>query len=475
MRRKTLWFPFIAILAASLAGCGPAATNSEPFYAIGGGNTVNISVFNGKYIYTILSAQPANKPESNDSNPANWNIYPMTLATAAATSPSRTISLSLNNDGRYSGPAYYEKQAERDLLTRRMENEALASRAQQLSRRAPPAPISVGTVWNNVNILNSIGMWTLINTTCRFISNYAYFFIDNRDIIAMESYLADYGTAFDQIYQVNHNHFGAENDTDGNGKLIIVFSQELVDGPLGYFYAIDKYPNTIYSYSNEGDIFYITTDIDYQGDIVKGTLAHEFQHMIYFDEHYDRGVLGTFSWLNEALSQAAEYYNNYLENHHGWVGDFLDAGWGGLSLTHWTSFNYGYGAVFIRYLIDRYGDTAIKKMCSTDKIGVAAVEAATGGNFNTIFNNFTRALVLSGTGDSDNPLYNFSTLDLQAVQPNGRGGLTTPHYFDAGDSIVHSRGGLYPYEICFLGWNGDFGTMKLSGDSVIGTVFGISQ
>ncbi|MGE5549260.1 MAG: hypothetical protein ACM3ZC_01855 [Bacteroidota bacterium] len=104
-------------------------------------------------------------------------------------------------------------------------------------------------------------------------------------------------------------------------------------------------------------------------------------------------------------------------------------------MTHWTSDNYGYGAVYIRYLIDQYGETAIKNMCATDKVGVAAVEAATGTDFNTIFNNFTRALVLSGTGGSTNPLYAFTTLDLQTVQPNGRGGLTTTAVYTAGENV----------------------------------------
>ena len=80
---------------------------------------------------------------------------------------------------------------------------------------------------------------------------------------------------------------------------------------MGYFYSVDKYPKATYTQSNEGDIFYMTTDAGYQGDIVNGTLAHEFQHMIYFDQHYNRGVTSTYTWLNEALSQAAEYYTGY--------------------------------------------------------------------------------------------------------------------------------------------------------------------
>lgn len=310
--------------------------------------------------------------------------------------------------------------------------------------------------------------FTTINTTCKNISEHAYFFIDNRDLTDSDfmSSLSDYATAFETIYSINHAKFGAVNDSDGNGKVIIVFSRELTDGLLGYFFAVDKFPKSStypFSYSNEGDIFYVTTASAYQGDTIKATLAHELQHMIYFDEHYKRGVTNIQSWLNEALSQAAEYYNNYLTEHENWMRDYLQGGYYWLSLTYWTQYNYGYGALFIRYLIDRYGDTAIKNMCSTDKVGIAAVEDATGTDFNALFYNFSRALVLSGTGMTVDERFNF--IDLQAL-----GG------FQPEESIPAGEGGkidMYPYEIYLLEWTGDFGTMQLSGD-LAGDVFGIS-
>ena len=161
-----------------------------------------------------------------------------------------------------------------------------------------------------------------------------------------------------------------------------------------------------------------------------------------------------------------------LDSHHAWIADFLNNNWAGLSLTHWTSINYGYGAVFIRYLIDQFGDTAIKNMCSTNFVGITAVETATGEDFNIIFNDFTRALVMSGTGDSSDSRYNFTTLDIQTIQPNGRGGLTTTFSSVAGDSFT---GSLYAYRLSFTNWTGDFGTMNLFGTDFNGTAFGLRQ
>lgn len=169
------------------------------------------------------------------------------------------------------------------------------------------------------------------------------------------------------------------------------------------------------------------------------------------------------TWLNEALSQAAEYYNGYVSNHHAWIGSFLKDDWPGLSLVNWTSDNYGYGAIFIRYLIDRFGTEAVRKMCATDKTGIAAVEAATGQKFNDIFLNFIRALVISGTGDSDDPDLNFSTLNLASLQPVIRKGLKLAAAdFQAGATL---QSAVKPYGIAFNGWEGALGTMKLTSSS----------
>ncbi|NLG84159.1 MAG: hypothetical protein GX493_06050, partial [Firmicutes bacterium] len=369
------------------------------------------------------------------------------------------------------------------LRMRRRENELLAEGLRQLARRVPPSPVEIGNKWNNMYLYNiKSEQYTTIETTCLFISEHAYFFVDDRDVATLAPYIEDYGQAFDQIYQMGQAKFGTENDVDRNGKVIIVFSRELTGGLLGYFNAEDKFPRHEQNpYSNECDILYITSE--YQGEIVKATMAHELQHMIYFDEHYDRKVTFTYTWLNEALSQAAEYYSGHLKNHLAWIAAFLygsqeegsHPNWAwGLSLTHWTPANYGYGALFIRYLIDQYGEAAIKRMCATDKVGVAAVEAATGRNFNVVFIEFTRAVVMSGAYASarPNPRYRFTTLDLRGIQPTGRGGLTTPLQFNAGDDI---GGELFPYCLCFIRWTGDFGTMNLLGESVAGTVFGLDR
>ena len=114
-------------------------------------------------------------------------------------------------------------------------------------------------------------------------------------------------------------------------------------------------------------------------------------------------------------------------------------------------------------------------MCATSLIGIDAVETATGEDFNDIFIDFSRAVVMSGTGDSDNPAYEFTTLDLAEVQPTGRGGLlpyAPATTFEAGDTINYW---VYPYSLEFDHWHGEFGTMRVTGASIVATAFGLSR
>jgi hypothetical protein len=489
------------LLLSLLAGCGggnsgggngssliTASPSDDALLTLTSDTAVNVASFNGKSMYVLITAEPNDKPESDDS----VETYSFALSSTTGTSTGQaTLSLveSSTATGSTSGTnTAFDSAAQKayDQMCRKKENSLLASKAKQFSKSsssllkstAPTGNIKKGDPWKEVWVIGvAQDEFVPIDTTCCYVSDNTCIFVDDRDVSSLSSYVEDYGEAFDQIYQVNHQHFGTENDTDDNDKVIVVFSEELTGGLLGYFNGSDKfaYNENSNPYSNQGDIIYITTDANYQ-KYVKGTMAHEFQHMIYFDEHYNNGVINTYTWLNEALSQAAEYYNNETELQEARLKYFLAKEQGGLSLTYWTSYSYGYGAIFIRYLIDQYGDTAIKKMCSNKYVGIKAVEQATGVDFNTIFTNFARTLVLSDYSQTSSSLYKFTTLTLADY-----GGLASLSTLNAGSSLSgdgsNNSGGdaIYPYSINFYQCSGTFGTMTLSGSCIIGTVFGLAQ
>jgi hypothetical protein len=455
-------------------------TVTTPLLRLSPGTALDVSNLNGVNGYALFTVKPGDKPESNGALLPSYSGYVATTQGASSGIAAPDYGSIISDGGNYqsSNSIFSEKYVVLDEMLRHGENAALLSQNKQYNPAKntlqAQASVEIGTALLGLNIIDfSDYSYKPINATCRKISAYAYFYIEDGYESTLSGYLDWYADAFDAIHAIENEKFGVENDVDANGRVNIIFSHYITGGVLGYFNFIDKYPSSTYPYSNTGDFFYITADRGRQGNYVLGTLAHEFQHMIYFDQHYNNGVPSTFTWLNEALSQAAEYYTGYTANHLSWIKSFLKDDWRKLCLTRWTSANYGYGAVFIRYIIDQYGDSSIKSMCSTDKTGIAAVEAATRADFNAIFHDFSQALVVSGTGASSNALYNFKTLSLKNIQHTGRGGLLP---FDealmSGDS---ENLALSPYCLFFKRLSGSYGTLELAGDSYAGTVFGLND
>jgi hypothetical protein len=134
------------------------------------------------------------------------------------------------------------------------------------------------------------------------------------------------GSLFDgaspNIYEIDTTAFSRESDLDGNGVVIILLTDQVntlsgtcANGSiiLGYFFGLDLVsdPN-----SNQGEVFYglvpnstgpcaITKTQVFQ--VLPPVLAHEFQHMISFNQHVLlRGGTSEVTWLNEGMSHFAE-------------------------------------------------------------------------------------------------------------------------------------------------------------------------
>jgi hypothetical protein len=235
--------------------------------------------------------------------------------------------------------------------------------------------------------------------------------------------------AFDQkLYPADTAAFGRESDIDGNG-IVIVLMTNVVNKMVtaaecqstgyvaGFFYGADIDLAVNLSF-NHGEIFYtIVADpgaalscghsVNAVKQVVAGTLVHEFQHMISYNQHVRiRHTPAEVLWLNEALSHYAEelggrtflpdmttfcyYVSGDLYN----AGQYLTApgtyplvdtaGIGGLA-------NRGAGWLFVRYLVDRFGqDTTLagnnaitRALDNTSATGTINVAQVTGVPFAT--------------------------------------------------------------------------------------------
>lgn len=225
-----------------------------------------------------------------------------------------------------------------------------------------------------------------------------------------------------RLFPLDTTTFGSVSDIDANGVVIVLMTGAVnalvsraqchADGYVaGFFFGGDLDP-AFASQFNHGEIYYsIVADPDstlscaHSRDEVKQstpvTFTHEFQHMISFVQHVlVRGGDPEEGWLDEGLSKYAEELGgrSYLPGDPGTfsqylIGDVFDAyqylnatGNSPLLIPADTGSLAEVGAswLFVRYLVDQFGDSLPRKLHETSLVGAANVTAQTGESFETL-------------------------------------------------------------------------------------------
>jgi len=230
------------------------------------------------------------------------------------------------------------------------------------------------------------------------------------------------GSTFDnKIYPAVQTYFGTESDVNRDTKITVLVTG-LVSTHAAFFDQKDLFPEV--AYSNGQEIIFLRVPLHpVPIDFFTTTLAHEFQHLVTFNQRvFLRHSYPEERWLDEGLSYMAEYLTgNSATVTHAY--SFLSAPQN-FSLVHFTR-AYGenqgtLGAIylFMRYLVDRYGESILAKLTQTDRRGIANVEAATGVDFAALYRDWIAALFLSDTGLNSNPIFNYRSLKLRSLQPS---------------------------------------------------------
>lgn len=194
---------------------------------------------------------------------------------------------------------------------------------------------------------NPCSPFITVTATVQYVSTKAILYLDDTSPsggFTAQDY-QDIGTEFDNlIYPTDVSYFGTPLDLDGNGRVIILYTPQvnkLTDSGSpggfvgGFFFVGDFFPATGSTASdhcaqtNNAEIFYVLTP-DPNGSIVpntggagnprstaqvrqgtRGTIAHEFQHMINASERIRSPIEQSLedTWLDEALAHFAEDAN----------------------------------------------------------------------------------------------------------------------------------------------------------------------
>lgn len=261
---------------------------------------------------------------------------------------------------------------------------------------------------------------TGVAATLRKISGQAYFYIENEYWDALS--LKQQSLYFDYLNQVANNFdnttynsvryiFGSEwkPGIDNDEKITILLTR-LTSTAGGYFNPKDEYPRSEQESSNEREMIYVNAT-QIANSFIDSFFAHEFQHLITWNQKERmRGVVEEV-WLNELRSEYAptvagydsEYTGTNLERR---VDDFLAYPFD--SLTEWRGDRYDYPSlnVFSHYLAEQFDERFFTYMMQSSEVGIDSINDALGAighnlNFSQIFNNWTIADYLNDTSILD--------------------------------------------------------------------------
>jgi hypothetical protein len=222
-----------------------------------------------------------------------------------------------------------------------------------------------------------------------------------------------------RIYPIDTNAFGSEPGpgADGDPKIYILLleiRQVSSSGSIaGYFSYLNEYPREasvqIFPYSNQKEMIYVDVARQAADDpFVLRTMAHEFQHMIHWEQkdHLRLGLKGSDDvWLNEAMAEAASILCYGPDP--GRIAFFGDRAFQASQypLTLWFNElqDYAKVAMWSQFLIDRYPDNVFRSALQSTQVGASSIESAlvgTGKTFSDLFNEWSIANLVA----SDNAL-----------------------------------------------------------------------
>lgn len=148
---------------------------------------------------------------------------------------------------------------------------------------------------------------------CVYAGEYCYIWINDS---SFEEYAEDYGKTFDEnIYEECVGRFGEPRFVGDSGKVNILIYDNM-RGLLGFFHGAEIFSEKELSnsdiewlkenkFNTDHAIIHINSDFIKQKDVLFGTLAHEFQHLLYRCSSINAI---TTTWLNEAMSGYIEEY-----------------------------------------------------------------------------------------------------------------------------------------------------------------------
>lgn len=253
-----------------------------------------------------------------------------------------------------------------------------------------------------------------ISATLRKVGRNAYFYLDDdwwesldfsekqKAKNALNSLNYEFSS---KIYPILASTFGSEwKPGIDKDERITVLIHPMKEEAGGYFNNGDEYLKLQNPKSNEREMVYLNAN-HITNPLAKSFLAHEFVHLITFNQKEKlRGVSGE-TWLNEARAEYTPTLLGYDDEYEGSnlqrrVKKFLSEPYD--SITEWQNKSSDYGAlnIFTQYLVQHYGIEILRDSLQSEKVGILSLNYALKKNnldidFSQIFTNWTIAILIN--------------------------------------------------------------------------------
>ncbi len=212
-------------------------------------------------------------------------------------------------------------------------------------------------------------------------------------------------------------------DTDTRVTVLLHSMKENAGGYTNYG---DEYLRVQNPSSNEREMVYLNTYFLGSPNL-KSFLAHEFLHLITFNQKERLQRVSEEVWLNEARAEYAPTILGYDDDYEGSnlqrrVKAFLKSP--GDALLEWNNeaADYGVASMFIQYLVDQYGLAILKDSLQSSRVGVASLQDALAKNgfsvtFEKVFQDWTIAVFLNDCTIGERYCYRINQLKEVRIAP----------------------------------------------------------
>jgi len=276
-----------------------------------------------------------------------------------------------------------------------------------------------------------------LRATLQLIGMKTYFYIDDKwwnglgasQKEQVRQALQELDTEFyRRIYPTLTLDFGSEwNPGIDKDARITILCHPLVENAAGYFNAGDEYPRLQNFRSNEREMFYFNSDL-LTDPLAKSFLAHEFVHLITFNQKERAYGPEEEVWLNEARAELASTLVGYDADYEGSnlerrVKTFLESP--SDSLTEWQGKPADYGALnlFTQYLVEQYGLEVLVNSLRSKETGIASInkalkEQGIEADFGQIFTDWTITVLANDCNLGEKYCYQNPNLKQVRVTPS---------------------------------------------------------